>query len=100
MLAILAIAGLAWLAARRETLPPPGRVTIGPGWTAVTLAPYRAAPRLWITADVPFSLRIDGDRVTRAVPGAGAVLRPRALRSLELRSGRGQATVTLTPRAE
>ena len=99
LLALLAIAGLAALVpARRDALPAPARIAAGPAWTAVALAPFRGAPSLRFTGDGPFSLRLDGGRVLRVAPGDGATLRLRTLRGLELRTGRGPVTVTVTPR--
>lgn len=99
LLALLAIAGLAALAlAQRDALPAPARIDIGPAWTAVALGPFRGAPLLRLTGDGPFSLRLDGERVLRVAPGGGATLRLRSLSGLELRTGRGSVTVTLTPR--
>jgi hypothetical protein len=99
--ALLAVGGLSWLAlSRREALPAPVRIEVGSGWTSVTLAPFRGAPLLRITGDSAFSLRIDGDKVERVAPGRGATIRTHALRSLDLRAGRGPVVVTLTPRDE
>ena len=98
LLALLAITGLAALAlARRDGLPAPARIAAGPAWTAVALGPFQGATLLRLTGDGPFSLRLDG-QVLRVAPGGGATLRLRTLRGLELRTGRGAVTVTLTPR--
>ena len=101
VLALAAIVGLAALAlARRDVVPAPTRVEVGPAWTAVALKSFRNVALLRLTADGAFSLRLDGERVQRVSPSSGATVRPKALRSLELRSGRGPITVTLTPRGE
>ncbi|MCJ2055476.1 hypothetical protein MKL09_02800 [Methylobacterium sp. J-048] len=101
VLALAAIGALAGLAlARREVIPAPTRIEVGPAWTAVALKSFRNATSLRITAEGVISLRLDGERVQRVSPSSGATVRPKTLRSLELRSGRGAVTVTLTPRAE
>ena len=73
---------------------------MGPAWAAVALAQFRGVPLLRLTGDGPFIVRLDGDRILRVAPGGGATVRVKTLRGLELRSGRGSATVTLTPRRE
>lgn len=79
-------------------MPAPARIAAGPAWTAVALGPFQGATLLRLTGDGPFSLRLDGERVLRVAPGGGATLRLRTLHGLELRTGRGPVTVTLTPR--
>ncbi|WP_419829530.1 hypothetical protein [Methylobacterium sp.] len=101
VLALAAIIGLAALAlARRDVVPAPTRIEVGSAWTSVALKSFRAVPLLRLTADGAFSLRLDGERVQRVSPTSGATVRPKTLRSLELRAGRGPITVTLTPRGE
>ncbi|MCJ2096194.1 hypothetical protein MKK67_27390 [Methylobacterium sp. J-072] len=101
VLALAAIVGLAALAlARRDVVPAPTRIEVGPAWTAVALKSFRNVTSLRITAEGVVSLRIDGERVQRVSPSSGATVRPKTLRSLELRAGRGPVTVTLTPRGE
>ncbi|MDP4002644.1 hypothetical protein [Methylobacterium sp. NEAU K] len=101
MLALAVIAGLAVLAlARRDVVPAPTRIEVGSAWTPVPLKSFRQTPLLRLTGDGAFSLRLDGDRVQRIAQASGATVRPKALRSLELRVGRGSVTVTLTPRGE
>ncbi|MCJ2143640.1 hypothetical protein [Methylobacterium sp. E-066] len=101
VLALAAIVGLAALAlARRDVVPAPTRIEVGPAWTAVALKSFRNVASLRITAEGVVSLRIDGERVQRVSPSSGATVRPKTLRSLELRAGRGSVTVTLTPRGE
>jgi len=101
VLALGAIVGLAALAlARRDVVPAPIRIEVGAAWTPVALKSFRNVAALRITAEGVVSLRLDGERVQRISPSSGATLRPRTLRSLELRAGRGPVTVTLTPRGE
>lgn len=100
-LALVAIIGLAALAlTRRDVVPAPTRIAVGPEWTAVALRSFRTVSLLRLTADGAFSLRLDGERVQRVSPSSGATVRPKTLKSLELRAGRGPITVTLTPRGE
>ena len=99
VLALAAIGGLAALAlARRDSAPAPMRIEVGSGWTSVTLAPFRTTALLRLTGEGAFSLRMDGERVVRVAPGSGATVRPRSLRSLDVRAGRGPIVITLTPR--
>ena len=101
MLALAAIVGLTALAlTRHDVVPAPTRIEIGPAWTVVALKPFRTASLLRLTADGAFSLRLDGGQVQHITPSSGATVRPKAVRSLELRAGRGPVTVTLTPRGE
>lgn len=101
VLALAAIIGLAALAlARRDVVPAPIRIEVGAAWTPVPLKSFRNVASMRITAEGVVSLRIDGERVQRVSPSSGATVRPKTLRNLELRAGRGPVTVTLTPRGE
>ncbi|MGU3667130.1 hypothetical protein ACLBX9_23315 [Methylobacterium sp. A49B] len=94
------VAALATLAPERQTgAPTPLRIAVGPAWTAVSLAPVRAAPQLHVSGDGAFSLRIDGTRVVRVAPDEGITVGTSYLRSLELRATR-PTIVTLAPQRD
>jgi hypothetical protein len=98
--AALMVGALAYIAPeRQEGAPAPLRIAIGPAWTSVALAPFRNAPQLRLSGDGAFSLRIDGGRVVRVVPGEGITVGTSYLRSLELRAAR-PAMITLTPQRD
>lgn len=100
VLAILIIAALAFFASRRGPPPAPLRIAVGPAWTLVDLSALRASRLVRLSADAPFTLRLDGERMMRVAPGGSTLIRPGTLRELALRSGRGQVTVVLAPRDE
>ncbi|MFD0938816.1 hypothetical protein [Methylobacterium trifolii] len=86
--------------AQRPRSPAPVTVTVGPAWTGIALDGFKSVPSLRLSAEAPFSLRLDGERVQRVAPGATGLVRLRALRGLELRSARGRIPILLTPLGE
>lgn len=103
-LTVLFVAGLTCLAPGLPdgigpTTMTPTQLAIGPAWTPVTLAPFRAAPRMSVRGGGTFHLRVDGDRVVRVVPGDGITIGTALLRSLEVRAAH-PTLVTLTPQRD
>ena len=96
-LLVLAALGAGVLAERAGTGRPASRqlsLAAGPGWTAVPIERFRGQPYLRLSAESPFAIRLDGERVMRVTRTLRLTLAP--LRRLELRAQGGTVAVAVS----
>lgn len=98
-LALLALAALgAGVVAERAGKAPPASprlsLAAGPAWTAIPLDRFRGQPFVRLSAESPFAVRLDGERVTRVTRSLRLTLAP--LRRLEVRAPRGTVAVAVS----
>lgn len=103
VLVALAALGAGVLAERAAQAPaqrppaPRASVEAGPAWAPVPLDRFRSREAVTLSAEAPFVLRLDGERVQRVQRSLRLPLR--GLRRLEVRAARGSVRVAISGEA-
>ena len=83
--------------AQRPPAPPRASVEAGSAWAPVPLDRFRSSAAVTLSAEAPFALRLDGERVQRVQRSLRLPLR--GLRRLEVRAARGSVRIAISGEA-